>query len=147
MFFKKEFFTEDEKQRIVKAIEAAELRTSGEVKLHVESKCKAGVLDRAAEVFAELDMHKTAARNGVLIYVAMEDHKFAIIGDAGINAAVPSDFWDKTKDGMRELFKAGKILEGVVFGISEAGVQLEKYFPHDGQNDTNELSNDISFGK
>jgi uncharacterized membrane protein len=147
MFFKKDFFTEDEKKRILAAIGTAEKLTSGEIRLHVESKCKDEVLDRAAGIFYTLEMQKTAARNGVLIYLAMEDHKFAIIGDEGINKAVPADFWEVTKNKMRELFKAGSMVDGVVLGIAEAGIQLEKYFPYNRENDTNELSDDISFGK
>ena len=147
MFFKKDFFSEDEKKRILAAIGTAEKLTSGEIRLHVESKCKDEVLDRAAEVFYKLEMEKTAARNGVLIYLAIEDHKFAIIGDEGINKAVPADFWEATKNKMRDLFKAGSMVDGVVLGIAEAGEQLEKYFPYNRKNDTNELSDDISFGK
>ena len=103
-------------------------------------------MDRAAFVFAEMLMHKTEARNGVLIYLALHDHKFAIIGDVGIHAKVGDDFWNKIKEEMAEHFKAARYTEGLVQGIREAGQALQHYFPRS-DNDSNELSNEIVFGK
>ena len=91
-------------------------------------------------------MHKTEARNGVLIYMAVKDHRFAIIGDAGINQKVGDDFWDSTKEKMLEQFKKGNLTEGLVEGILSSGQVLKKHFPYQ-SNDKNELSDDISFGK
>lgn len=143
----KDRFDEAEQQRILDAVASAELNTSGEVRVHIESKCKErNVLDRASQVFAHLDMHKTAERNGVLIYVAMDDHKFAILGDAGINQKVSDDFWDSTAGKMTARFKERQILEGIVTGIHDAGEQLAKYFPYK-DDDINELSDEISFGE
>ncbi|WP_422007958.1 TPM domain-containing protein [Roseivirga pacifica] len=140
-------FSKDEKARIKAAIEKAELNTSGEIRVHLENHCsKANVLDRAAQVFAQLDMHKTAARNGVLVYMAVKDHKFAIIGDAGINAKVAEDFWDLTKEKMLAHFKAGNLTAGLEEGILCAGERLKEFFPYQ-KDDKNELSDDISFGK
>ena len=96
-------FTAEQRQTIIDAIKAAELNTSGEIKVHIENRCKSEVLDRAAELFALLNMHKTELRNGVLFYLAMKDHKFAILGDAGINAKVPDNFWENIKDHMRAI--------------------------------------------
>ena len=81
-----DFFNEVQKNQIVEAIKTAELNTSGEVRVHIETVCKGNVLDRAAEVFAKLEMQKTALRNGVLIYIALESKSFAIIGDSEGNA-------------------------------------------------------------
>jgi uncharacterized membrane protein len=106
--------------------------------------CSEDVLDRAAKYFHKLDMHKTKHRNGVLIYLATVDRKFAIIGDAGINKVVPADFWDSTKEDMLEHFKLGDLVEGIVTGLQIAGEHLQKYFPHH-NGDTNELSDDIAF--
>ncbi len=143
----KDKFDEAEKQRILDAVASAELNTSGEVRVHIESKCKdKNVLDRASQVFAHLDMHKTAARNGVLIYVAVDDHQFAIIGDVGINQKVPDDFWESTAHEMTTKFKEGKVLEGIITGIHNAGEQLSNYFPYT-DDDINELSDEISFGE
>ena len=90
-------------------------------------------------------MHETELRNGVLIYLAVKDHKLAIIGDKGIDEAVPDDFWDVIKNDLVSRFKEGKYTEGLVEGIHASGEQLKAHFPY--QSDyTNELSNDISFG-
>lgn len=137
-------FNDDEQQRIREAIAGAEKHTSGEIRVCVEKTCSEDVLERTAKYFYQLDMHKTKLRNGVLIYVAVVDRKFAIIGDAGINQVVGADFWDSTKEDMLNHFKTGDIVEGIVTGIKIAGDQLGKYFPHN-QDDTNELSNDVAF--
>jgi uncharacterized membrane protein len=142
----KSFFTLVEQADIRQAITAAEHETSGEIRVHLETSCRADVLDRAAQVFKWLKMEKTELRNGVLIYLSVKDRKFAIIGDKGINSVVPPDFWDKTKDEMLNRFRAGKFAEGLVYGISETGHHLKKFFPHK-KDDINELSDDISFGK
>lgn len=140
-------FSAEQKGRIKAAIEAAELNTSGEIRVHLEGHCKTdNVLDRAAQMFAQLNMHKTDTRNGVLIYLAVKDHKFAIIGDAGINAKVEDDFWDITKGKMLDHFKTGDLTKGLVEGITCAGARLKEHFPYQ-QGDKNELSDDISFGK
>ena len=72
-------------RRIEHAIAQAELTTSAELRVHLEDNCKEDPLDRAAYLFEKLEMHKTALRNGVLIYVAFQDRKLAILGDAGIH--------------------------------------------------------------
>ncbi|MBB6110199.1 TPM domain-containing protein [Mucilaginibacter lappiensis] len=137
-------FTEEEQQRIRKAIQEAENRSSGEIRVCIEKKCSEDVLDRSAKYFYQLNMHKTKLRHGILIYVATVDRKFAIIGDAGINSVVPADFWDATKEDMLQHFKYGDIVEGIVTGLKIAGEQLQKYFPHT-QDNINELPDDIAF--
>jgi uncharacterized membrane protein len=137
-------FNEEEQQLIRKAIEQAENRSSGEIRVCIEKKCSEEVLDRAAKYFFQLNMHKTALRHGVLIYVATVDRKFAIIGDAGINQVVPADFWDTAKEDMLQHFKYGNIVEGIVTGLKIAGEQLQKYFPRQA-GDINELPDDIAF--
>src|SRR5580698_9227256 len=131
-------FNEEEQQRIRTAIEDAEKHTSGQIRVCIEKTCSENVLDRAAKYFHQLDMHKTKLRNGVLIYVAVVDRKFAVIGDAGINKVVPANFWDDTKDDMLEHFKAGNLIEGIVTGLAITGEHLQKYFPHK-KGDSNEL--------
>jgi len=137
-------FTEEEQHRIRIAIEDAEKHTSGQIRVCIEKTCSDNVLDRAAKYFHKLEMHKTKHRNGVLVYVATVDRKFAIIGDAGINKVVPADFWDSTKEDMLEHFKMGDLVEGIVTGLKITGDHLQKYFPHN-TDDTNELSDDIAF--
>ena len=141
----RDFFSDSDRQAIRAAIADAENTTSGEIRLHVESRCKADVLDRAAGVFEVLGMHKTALRNGVLFYLATEDRQFAILGDGGINAVVPDDFWDGVRDTVIQGLAAGKAVEGLAAGIRLAGDQLAVHFPV-AADDVNELSDDISFG-
>lgn len=129
---------------MVAAIQQAEKATSGEIRVHIENHCRKNVLDRAADVFAQLKMHKTAARNGVLVYVALEDRKLAILGDAGINAKVPANFWEGIKIRMVEQFKQGLITEGICEAVLSAGNALKTYFPYQ-TDDKNELPDDISF--
>ncbi|MFN8353384.1 MAG: TPM domain-containing protein [Spirosomataceae bacterium] len=138
--------TDEQQKQIVATIKAAEKNTSGEVKVHIEANCTSDeVLDRAKEVFFNLGMHRTERRNGVLFYVATEDRKFAILGDEGIDAVVPDDFWQTTRDLMRKHFQKAEYAEGLSAGIQLAGQQLQAYFPYQ-DDDTNELSDDISFG-
>ncbi|MGZ3755279.1 MAG: TPM domain-containing protein [Mucilaginibacter sp.] len=137
-------FNDDEQQRIRAAVEDAERHTSGEIRVCIEKNCSEDVLDRAAKYFHKLEMHKTKLRNGVLIYVATVDRKFAIIGDAGINKVVPDNFWDDTKEDMLQHFKFGNLVEGIVTGVAIAGEHLKKFFPHQ-LDDKNELPDDIAF--
>lgn len=138
------FFTAAQKHSIEESVKAAELNTSGEIRVHVESACKEDVMDRAAYVFEKLEMHKTELRNGVLFYMAVTDKKFAILGDVGINLKVPANFWDLIKETMVGYFSKAEIAEGLSIGIRMAGEQLQMHFPYQA-NDTNELSNEISF--
>ena len=142
----KEFIGDNGKALIEQAIKEAELNTSGEIRVHLEGKCSADPLQRAVYIFNYLKMYNTQARNGVLVYVAVESRKFAIIGDAGINAAVPEDFWDSIKEKMRCSFAAGNYVEGLVEAVKDAGESLKKYFPYQ-SDDINEQPDEISFGE
>jgi len=140
------FFNKEQQALIKAAVQEAENNTSGEIRVHLDKRCKAEVLDRAAWWFAKLKMHETEKRNGVLFYLAVKDQKFAIIGDAGINAVTPDDFWDQIKEHMLAKFQEGAFAEGLQEGIQMAGQALKAHFPYQ-SDDVNELSDDISFGK
>jgi uncharacterized membrane protein len=140
------FFSSDQKNLIRQAVADAELDTSGEIRVHLEKRCRGDVLDRGAFLFEKLGMHKTARRNGVLFYLAIDDQKFAILGDAGINAVTPDDFWDRIKEKMQEEFREGRFVDGLEWGIREAGAQLKAHFPYQ-DDDVNELPDEISFGE
>lgn len=142
----KSFFSTEQQRQIVDAIKVAELNTSGEIRVHVENHCKGDVLDRSVMVFNMLKMKETAARNGVLIYLAVADRKFAIIGDEGINRLVEHDFWNDVKDEMARCFREGDFTGGVTNGILRVGEKLKAFFPYQ-SDDVNELPDDISFGK
>lgn len=141
----RKYFPKDKELQIINAIRAAENNTSGEIRVHIEKHCPEDVLDRAAYLFARLDMHKTRLRNGVLFYLAVEDHKFAILGDAGINQKVPANFWEEIKKDMAQRFKEEQFTEGLTTGIKKAGEQLKQYFPWE-KDDVNELPDEITFG-
>jgi uncharacterized membrane protein len=138
-------FTEQAQQRLMNAIGEAEAKTSGQIRLHVEARCKEDVMDHAAFIFEQLEMHKTEERNGVLFYFSLLDHKFAILGDAGINQKVPAGYWDRIRDEMLAFFKKSDYVGGLVHGIREAGLELAEDFPRRDDNQ-NELSDEISFG-
>jgi len=140
-----EDLTDEKKAGIRRAIEVAEMNTSGEIRVHLENKCPKNVFDRAADIFEKLNMHKTALRNGILFYTAISDRKFVIIGDIGINTKVPEDFWDRIKETVLGYYKTDKIAEGLIEGIRLAGEQIKELFPHE-SDDVDELPNDISYG-
>jgi len=124
-----DFLTQEQEQQIVAAIRSAEKTTSGEIRVHIEKHTDLDILDRAQEVFHFLKMDTTIQRNGVLIYIAVEDHQFAIYGDQGINDVVVTNFWQSTRDAMVTRFKEGNFTQGLIDGVLLAGEQLEKYFP------------------
>jgi uncharacterized membrane protein len=140
----KNLFTIQEKELIKKAILNAELDSSGEIRVHIEDYCKEDVLDHAAYLFKKMEMFKTEQRNGVLFYVAIKDHKFAVLGDAGINAVVEEGFWDEVKTILAAYFIRGEFAEGLAQGITKAGKKLKKHFPYH-RDDINELSDEISY--
>lgn len=135
----------DDKARIERAIKLAESNTSGEIRFFIEDKCKGEVLNRASFVFARLEMQKTELRNGVLFYLSTNDRQFAILGDAGINAKVPSDFWETVKTQTLSHLMDEEIAVGISQGIEAAGEKLKAFFPYQ-SNDVNELSDDIVEG-
>jgi len=140
-----EFLTKEEEEEIVSAIRIAEKNTSGEIRVHIESTSDKDHYERALEVFHLLKMNNTKDANGVLLYVAVNDKKFVIYGDKGINKIVNDDFWNATKESIQIHFKSGNFKQGIVDGILKAGEELKTHFPWQ-ENDEDELSNEISKG-
>ena len=134
----------EEDRRIVEAIKQAELNTSGEIKVHIENHCKGDVEERSLFVFKKLKINETQLKNGVLIYLAVKDRKFAILGDEGINNVVEDGFWNDVKDLMQSQFKEGRFTEGLEQGIQRCGEKLKAYFPYQ-SDDINEIPDDISY--
>lgn len=142
----KDFLNEEQEKSVIRAIREAENNTSGEIRVHLEAKCKPeDPLERAKEVFGELDMHKTELRNGTIIYVATEDHKIAIWGDEGIHEKVGQDFWDDELELITKYFMADDYETGLREAVLKIGEKLRKFFPYQ-DDDINELSDDISYG-
>ena len=141
------FFSLNEDQQILNAVKDAELRSGGEVRVHLENKCKPGdPVERAVQVFNALHMFATKNRNGVLFYMAVKDKKYAVIGDEGINAKVPTGYWAFLRDRMQNYFIKDAYLEGLLDSIEDVTQHLEKHFPYP-KDDINEMPDDISIGK
>lgn len=143
-----EFFSEAEKQQLVAAIQKAEQRTSGEVRVFVESKCRfVDAVDRAKEIFLQSQMDQTQDRNATLIYVAVKDHQAAILGDAGIHQKVGQQYWETEVNKMMIHFKNENLASGLVNIINDIGEALHKHFPYERDTDKNELPDEIMFGR
>lgn len=140
-----DFLTAKEEEEIVQAIREAERNTSGEIRVHIEKTTDVSHYDRALEVFQMLKMFNTQQRNGVLLYIAVDDHKFVIYGDEGINNVVPQNFWETTKETIQNQFKQGNFKQGIIDGVLKAGKELQTHFPWT-TDDEDELSNEISKG-
>jgi len=138
-----DFLTSIQEQEIIDAIKLAENNTSGEIRVHLERNTDKDALERAKEVFYFLKMDSTKQQNGVLFYVAVDDKKFSIIGDKGIDEVVPDNFWNSVRDIVIEQFKSSHYVEGLKQGILETGIKLKQYFPYQ-NNDKNELPDSIS---
>lgn len=145
---KKDFFTAEEKQLITEAIQRAEKLTSGEVRVFVEGKCSyVDAIDRAAELFFNLQMQKTDDRNAVLIYIAMTDHQLAVFGDEGIHKKVGNEYWNIEVKKMITNFNRENYAKGICEVVEDIGEALTKHFPYNNNTDKNELPDDIVFGK
>jgi uncharacterized membrane protein len=150
-FFRKKsqtFFSEAEKQIITSAIQSAERKTSGEVRVYIESKCNyVNALDRAIELFGKLNMHQTKQRNGVLVYVAIKDKQLAVFGDEGIHQKVGDTFWNNAVQQMLQYFNKSNYAVGIAEVVTKVGEALQEHFPYDEKTDVNELPDDIVFGR
>jgi uncharacterized membrane protein len=145
---KKDFFNIEEKQLITDAIRHAEKMTSGEVRVFVESKCSyIDAIDRAAELFFNLQMQKTDDRNAVLLYVAMEDRQLAVFGDEGIHKKVGNEYWNAEVGKMITNFNRDNYAKGISEVVKDIGEALTKHFPYNNDTDKNELPDEIVFGK
>lgn len=144
---RREFFSHDDQELILQAIQNAEKQTSGEVRVYIENHCRyVDPMDQAAEIFFGLKMDQTQERNGVLVYIALRDRQLAIFGDEGIHREVGKDFWENEVKQMIAEFKADHHALGIAKVVTDIGEALKTYFPYDGTKDKNELPDDIVFG-
>lgn len=141
-----DLLSETELLRVREAVGAAEKRTSGEIRVHLEDHIEEDVLDHAAFIFEELGMHRTKDRNGVLIYLSVADRHLAVIGDVGINQKVPANFWNDVLGLLKLHLAAGRAAEGLVEAVHMVGEKLRDHFPLQA-DDRNELANDVSVGR
>jgi uncharacterized membrane protein len=140
-----ELFTAQDRERISQAVKSAERLTSGEIRVFIDDHCGEDPLEKAAFLFRKLNMEATAERNGVLVYVAMQDHRLAIYGDTGIHEKLPAAFWQDVVQGMGDRFRDGRYVDGLAWAVSEVGRRLAAHFPA-GNHNPNELSDEITFG-
>lgn len=144
----KEFLTNDEKKQLVEAVQQAEMRTSGEVRVFIESKCRfVNAVDRAAEIFKNLKMYETQERNATIIYVAVKHRQVAVFGDEGIYKAVGEKYWSELVEKMIAAISQKGLAAGIIQAIYELGEALATYFPYDKGIDKNELPDEIVFGR
>lgn len=141
---KKQFLTKKQEKKIVDTIRKAELKTSGEIRVHICFKSGDNHYDRAVAVFKDLKMDGTNERNGVLFHVSPPDRNLTIIGDKGINEQVPDYFWENVNKKVSQQFKKGKFKKGLVKGIKMCGKELKIHFPYRA-DDKNELPDEISW--
>jgi len=141
-----EFLSEPDLESLASAVRQAEAKTSAEIRVHLDHTCNEDALPRAIRIFERLGMHRTAQRNGVLIYISVQDHKLAVIGDAGIHERVGEAYWRGLVDAVRERMRQQRSREGLIHAITELGSTLGHHFPR-GPDDRNELSDDVSLGR
>ncbi len=141
-----DLLTKQQREQVAQAIAEAERSTSSEIRVHLEDHIEEDVLDHAAYIFEELGMHRTAERNGILIYICVADRTMAVIGDKGINEKVPEGFWDGLIGSLRSHFQQGLYAEGLILAVKTVGSLAARYFPRN-SNDRNELSNEVSFSR
>jgi len=139
-----DFIPTEGQQRIAEAITAAERHTSGEICVHVTPRCRGDVVKRATRTFDRLQLYRTRQRNAILIFVAYESRKLAILGDAGINERVPAGYWDVEVATLTQYLKAGRPVDGLCLVVANVGERLQQFFPAQ-RDDINELSNEVSF--
>jgi uncharacterized membrane protein len=149
-FFRKQqqYFTPQQTEQILTAIRNAERQTSGEIRIFIESRNPlVSTIERAAAVFFQLKMEKTAHRNAVLLYLAMKDHEVALFGDEGIHQRVGTSYWENEVAEMLQLFRQHDMATGIANCVTHIGEALKQQFPYEATTDKNELPDEIVFGK
>ena len=126
------------------AVTDAERMTSGQVRVHFDRQCMGDAIAEARRVFLRLGMDRTRHRNAVLLYLALEGRRFAVVGDEGIHARVGPVFWDDLRDELQRALRAGRLRDGVVAAVGDIGRALGRHFP-DRPDDVNELPDSVSF--
>ena len=144
MFGPSKFLSRSDEEQIIRSIREAEKATSGEIRVHLQKKLKGNLMDEAARVFHELEMDQTEARNGVLIFIVPSIKQFCILGDTGIDAVVPENFWDEIKDNLSMHFRENRMAQGLTENIERLGQKLKTHFPIQ-PSDENELPDTISY--
>jgi putative membrane protein len=98
--------------------------------------------DNALKQFLARNVHLTAERTGVLIFVSIAERYAEIVADAGIDAKVPQDMWDSIVAGLIDDARHDQLAEGFVTAVAAVGALLAEHFPV-GPNDVNELDDHL----
>ncbi len=144
MFFNKKLISTKDEERLIASIKAAELNTSGEIRIHITKYCKGDALEACKKQFEQLNMHQTKDRNAILFYLAIKSKTFSVWGDEGIHLKVHDEFWKEITQCAIDYFKKGDIVLGLETSVKMCGEKLKLYFPYH-SNDKNELSDNVSF--
>lgn len=139
----RQFMAPADLDAVTRAVTEAEAATSGEIRVHLDARCPGDPMTRAVGLFEQLGMTRTALRNGVLVYLAVQDRKLAVIGDAGVHARVPPDYWERLKETLVTHFREGRPRDGLVAAVREVGETLRRHFPR-APDDRNELTDQVS---
>ena len=137
------FLSDADLDAVAATIAAMETKTSAEVRVHLDARCPGDAMQRAVAVFERLGMHRTAARYGVLIYVSIEDHKLAVLGDQGIHQHVGQAYWERLVESVLDHFRQARPRDGLVHAVDEVGAVLRRHFPRR-PDDVNELPDRVS---
>lgn len=135
---------------LARAIGEAERHTSGEIRVHLERRIPGRPADdavqaRARDVFRRLGLDRTRERNAVLIYLALEDRRLAVVGDEGVHARVGDAYWARVRDVMVEHLRRGGLREALAAAIETVGETLRRHFPRR-PDDRNELPDQVTLG-
>jgi uncharacterized membrane protein len=141
----REFASGTDLEAVKQAITEAEASTSAEIKVHLDKTCPGDPIARATAVFEKLGMHRTAARHGVLVYVAILDRKLAVIGDQGIHERVGEAYWQRLVADVLAHFREERPRDGLLHAVGELGAALGQHFPRS-PDDQNELRDEVSIG-
>jgi len=139
------FIDDPNLEAIARAVAEAERATSAEIRIHLDHRCPGDPMARAVALFERLGMHRTAERNGVLIYLAIASRKLAVIGDRAIHARVGDEYWRRVVDAMVGHLREERPRDGLVDAVRELAAVLQAHFPRR-PDDDNELSNEVSLG-
>ena len=138
----REFINQLRHDQIVSAIQEAEKKTSGEIRVFVSRKHVADPVRAAQHHFVRMGMEKTREHNGVLIFVAPRAHQFAVIGDSAVHEKCGDEFWTQLASEMSGHFRKSEFTSGIVHAVRKAGELLAQHFPRR-PGDTNQLPDDV----
>lgn len=141
------YFNKKDLARITQACTEAEKTTSGELRVSIlrkrdKKQTDLSVKDLALQEFYNLKMDETRDKTGILLFILLNERKFQILADEGINEKVSPDTWQAQAEVFTDFFKKKKYTDGVITVLQNMGKILTEYFPIK-DDDTNELSDEV----